>query len=278
MSHSARGDLLALADRARNGSVEALTGPHSYDPATASEFRQAAVLALFTPTAQRTSAEQVSVDQPLPRGTASVDPADESLRSGDTSDGATRGEQTPSSSVRPQDTDVFLVQRSPLLRHHPGQIALPGGSIDPGDDGPVAAALRETEEETGIGADQVEVLCALPPVLVPISSFVVTPVLAWAPSVRPAQVLETSEVLHTLRAPVDQLLDPAARATVWMGGHGSSGFRVPTGWVWGFTGNLLDHLFTELGWTQDWDTSVRHPMSWDEARGAQLLGHVPSPD
>ena len=249
MSHSARPDLLALADRARNGSIEALAGPHSYDPATASEFRQAAVLALFTPTAQRPSADQVSADHPLPRGTASVGP-----------------------------TDVFLVQRSPLLRHHPGQIALPGGSIDAGDDGPIGAALRETQEETGIGSDQVEVLCALPPVLVPISSFVVTPVLAWAPSVQPAQVLETSEVLHTLRVPVDELLDPAARATVWMGGHGSSGFRVPTGWVWGFTGNLLDHLFTELGWTQDWDTSVRHTMSFDEARGAQLLGHVPSPD
>ena len=278
MSHSARGDLLTLADRARHGSVEALAGPHSYDPATASEFRQAAVLALFTPTAARTSAGQDSADQPVARGAASGSPASEPFRSGEAGDGATRGEQTPSPSVLLQDTDVFLVQRSPLLRHHPGQIALPGGSIDAGDDGPIGAALRETQEETGIGPDQVEVLCALPPVLVPISSFVVTPVLAWAPSVQPAQVLETSEVLHTLRVPVDDLLDPAARATVWMGGHGSSGFRVPTGWVWGFTGNLLDHLFTELGWTQDWDTSVRHTMSFDEARGAQLLGHVPSPD
>lgn len=278
MSHSARGDLLTLADRARNGSVEALAGPHSYDPATASEFRQAAVLALFTPTAQRTSAGQVATVQQVVRDAGSVSLARESFRSGDADDGATRGEQTPSPSVLLRNTDVFLVQRSPLLRHHPGQIALPGGSIDAGDDGPIEAALRETQEETGIDPDQVEVLAALPPVLVPISSFVVTPVLAWAPSVQPAEVLETSEVLHTLRVPVDDLLDPAARATVWMGGHGSSGFRVPTGWVWGFTGNLLDHLFTELGWTQDWDTSVRHTMSFDEARGAQLLGHVPSPD
>lgn len=242
MSHPARGDLLAVADRVRNGTFEALAGPHTYDPAAATGFRRAAVLMLFTPTAQLASAGQ------------------------------------PAPPVALRDTDVFLVQRSPLLRHHPGQIALPGGSIDPGDDGPVAAALRETEEETGIAADQVEVLGELPPVLVPISSFVVTPVLGWAPAVRPAPVLETEEVLHTLRAPVDELIDPRARATVWMGGHGSSGFRVPTGWVWGFTGNLLDHLFTQLGWTRDWDTSVRHQMSWDEARGAQLLGHAPSPD
>lgn len=264
MSHPARGDLLAVADRARNGSFDALAGPHSYDPATATGYRQAAVLLLFTPTAQRTSAGHATSGQQFAPNTAG--------------DGAARPDGAPSPSVALRDTDVFLVQRSPLLRHHPGQIALPGGSIDPGDDGPVGAALRETEEETGIGADQVEVLCALPPVLVPISSFVVTPVLGWAPSVQEVGALATSEVLHTLRAPVDELLDPAARATVWMGGHGSSGFRVPTGWVWGFTGNLLDHLFTQLGWTRDWDSSVRHTMSWDEARGAQLLGHVPSPD
>lgn len=249
MPHPARDDLLALADQALEGTFEELAGPHSYDAATATGYRQAAVLALFTPGRQKDSHDGVA-----PPG----------------------GPSSPA--VARHQADLFLVQRSPLLRHHPGQIALPGGSLETDDDGPMAAAVRETQEETGIPTDQVEVLGALPPVLVPISSFVVTPVLAWAPSVRPAQVLETSEVLHTLRAPVDQLLDPAARATVWMGGHGSSGFRVPTGWVWGFTGNLLDHLFTELGWTQDWDTSVRHTMSWDEARGAQLLGHVPSPD
>ena len=267
-----------MADRARNGTFETLSGPHSYDPAATTGFRQAAVLVLFTPTAQRTSSGPVTSDQSVTAGTEPVTSSSRPVAAIGAGDGAARRERAPAPSVGLLDTDVFLVQRSPLLRHHPGQIALPGGSIDPDDEGPVAAAVRETEEETGIGADQVEVLCALPPVLVPISSFVVTPVLAWAPSVRAGQARDTAEVLHTLRAPVDQLLDPAARATVWMGGHGSSGFRVPTGWVWGFTGNLLDHLFNELGWTQDWDTSVRHTMSWDEARGAQLLGHVPSPD
>ncbi|HLS65231.1 MAG TPA: CoA pyrophosphatase [Ruania sp.] len=242
MSHPVRADLIALVERARNGAFDELAGPHSYDPATASGYREAAVLALFTPTAQPTSAKAAQQD-----GAA-------------------------------QQTDLFLVQRSPLLRHHPGQIALPGGSIEAEDDDSVAAALRETQEETGIPADQVEVLGALPPVLVPISEFVVTPVLGWAPAARPEPALDTAEVLHTLRPCVDDLLDPEARATVWMAGHGSSGFRLPTGWVWGFTGNLLDHLFTQLGWTREWDEGVRHTMSWDEARGARLLGHVPSPD
>ena len=250
MSHHVRADLLALVERARNGALDELAGPHSYDPATAAGYREAAVLALFTPTAQPAPAQQEQDQQ--------AQPAQQ--------DGTAR------------QTDLFLVQRSPLLRHHPGQIALPGGSIEAEDDGPVPAALRETQEETGIPAGQVEVIGSLPPVLVPISRFVVTPVLGWAPAARPEPAPDTAEVLHTLRADVDHLLDPASRATVWLAGHGSSGFRLPTGWVWGFTGNLLDHLFTQLGWTREWDESVRHTMSWDEARGAQLLGHVPSPD
>jgi 8-oxo-dGTP pyrophosphatase MutT (NUDIX family) len=166
--------------------------------------------------------------------------------------------------------DLFLVQRSPLLRHHPGQIALPGGRIEPGEDA-VAAAVRETHEETGIAPDQVEVAGPLPPVLVPISEFVVTPVLAWSDTAHAADEVAPGEVLHTLRVPVAELLDPAARATVRMGGFGSRGFRRPTGWVWGFTGNLLDHVFDQLGWTVPWDPGNVYRMGWDEARGADLL-------
>src|SRR5699024_2793221 len=136
-------------DRARNGTFEALAGPHAYDPAAATDYRQAAVLALFTPTAERTSTDEVTVGDQVAPHTAG--------------DGAARPPEAPSPPVALRDTDVFLVQRSPLLRHHPGQIALPGGSIDPDDDGPVAAALRETQEETGIPADHVEVLGTLPP-------------------------------------------------------------------------------------------------------------------
>ncbi|UFU03970.1 CoA pyrophosphatase [Ruania suaedae] len=168
--------------------------------------------------------------------------------------------------------DLFLVQRSPALRHHPGQIALPGGRIEPGDDGPAGAALRETQEETGIAPDAVAVLGRLPQVLVPVSGFAVVPHLGWAEAVAPTTPSADGEVLHTLRVPVAELLRPAARATVLLAGHRSAGFRVPSGWVWGFTGNLLDHLFTQIGWTLPWDRSVEHAMSWDEARGAQLLG------
>ena len=49
-----------------------------------------------------------------------------------------------------RDLDVLLLARATTLRAHPGQVAFPGGRLDPGDDGPVAAALREANEETGL--------------------------------------------------------------------------------------------------------------------------------
>jgi len=166
--------------------------------------------------------------------------------------------------------DLFLVQRSPLLRHHPGQIALPGGRADAQDAGPAQTALRETHEEIGLAADRVEVLGLLPPVAVPISRFVVTPVVGWCADAAGQDDVEPGEVLHTLRLPVGSLLDPACRATVTIHGHGSAGFAVSGGWVWGFTGNLLDGVFDELGWTRPWDRERRYPMSLAEARGDTL--------
>src|SRR5690606_16708169 len=131
---------------------------------------------------------------------------------------------------RAGDVDVFLVQRSPLLRDHPGQIALPGGRIEPSDADAIAAALRETHEETGIRPTEVTVLGKLPPVLVPVSRFVVTPVIGWADEVTTGDSIVPGEVLHTLRVSVDTMLDPETRAWVEMSGFRSNGFRLPTGW------------------------------------------------
>src|SRR5699024_9172617 len=86
---------------------------------------------------------------------------------------------TPSPEAGGPGVDLFLVQRSPLLRHHPGQIALPGGRQDPADRDITDTALRETHEEIGLPAGRVEVIGVLPRVAVPISRYTVTPVLGW---------------------------------------------------------------------------------------------------
>lgn len=177
---------------------------------------------------------------------------------------------TPATVPAAPGVDLFLVQRSPLLRHHPGQIALPGGRVDPGDAGLAACALRETHEEIGLPPSRVEVLGRLAPMSVPVSRFVVTPVLGWTQDAGDLEHVTEGEVLHTLRLPVGSLLDPAARATVVLGDHRSAGFAVQGGWVWGFTGNLLDHVFDALAWTRPWDRDRTYAMSIDEALGGTL--------
>lgn len=171
-------------------------------------------------------------------------------------------------SVTAPDADLFLVQRSAALRDHPGQIALPGGRIEPGED-PVTTALRETHEEIGLPPARAQVLAQLPPAMVPISSFVVHPVIAWTEA-SGFESAQPGEVVHALRVPVSGLLDPQTRSMVQVAGapeFPSIGFWLPVGWVWGFTGNLLDHLFTHLGWTRPWDTTKQYEMPISEALG-----------
>ena len=79
------------------------------------------------------------------------------------------------------DTGVILTRRHDGLRHHAGQVSFPGGRVDPGDDGPVAAALREAEEEIGLAPAQARVLGYLDP-LATVTGFRVLPVVARIPA------------------------------------------------------------------------------------------------
>jgi 8-oxo-dGTP pyrophosphatase MutT (NUDIX family) len=163
---------------------------------------------------------------------------------------------------RGTEPDLFLVQRSRELRHHPGEIALPGGRLEPGEDA-VAAALRETHEEIGLHPDHVDVLGELPPIMVPVTRYVVTPVLGWTDRADEATHVEPGEVLHTIRVSVATLTDPERRRTVRIFGRRTHGFLLPDGLVWGMTANLVDHVLAELGWAQEWDDTREVVMRRD---------------
>jgi 8-oxo-dGTP pyrophosphatase MutT (NUDIX family) len=149
---------------------------------------------------------------------------------------------------------VLLIERSALLRSHAGQPAFPGGGIDDGDAGPVAAALREAEEETGLDPAGVEVLAVLPELWVPPSGNAVTPVLAWWREPSEVHAADRREVASVSRVPIADLVDPANRVQIrHPSGTLGPAFEVADLLVWGFTAGVLARLITLAGWERPWD-------------------------
>lgn len=153
--------------------------------------------------------------------------------------------------------DVLLTERAHHMRSHPGQVSFPGGSLDPEDAGPEAAALREANEETGLDPTGVEILGNLPRLWLPPSNFAVTPVLGWWRDESPVWVVDPGEVESVHRAPIAELLDPAHRITVTHpSGYRSPGFLIGDSKdliLWGFTAGVISKLFDFIGWTKPWD-------------------------
>jgi 8-oxo-dGTP pyrophosphatase MutT (NUDIX family) len=113
---------------------------------------------------------------------------------------------------------VLLTLRQQHLRRHAGQIAFPGGRVDPEDDGPVAAALREAQEEIGLPPTLVEVVGTSDPYRVG-SGFTVTPVVGVVPPDLPL-VPHDEEVAAIFEAPLAFLTAPAnhvQRTALWEG-------------------------------------------------------------
>ena len=148
---------------------------------------------------------------------------------------------------RPEPT-VILTVRPETMRRHAGQIAFPGGRIDPGDDGPVAAALREAEEEIGLPPDAVEVI-GLADCYRTVTGFEVTPVVGVVPpglSLTP----HPGEVADVFEAPLHYLLQPrhqVVRTAMWRGRERSyyeidyEGRR-----IWGATAAMIVNLSRRL--------------------------------
>jgi len=150
--------------------------------------------------------------------------------------------------------DVVIMQRAATMRSHAGQPAFPGGAADPGDADAEATALREAAEEVALDPASTTTVALLPRLWIPVSDFIVTPVLAWWHAPHPVYPASPAEVAGVHRVPIRELVDPANRVRVrHPRGFVGPGFEVREMLVWGFTAGILDTLLDLGGWTQPWD-------------------------
>ena len=140
--------------------------------------------------------------------------------------------------------EVILTKRSPQLKHHPGQVAFPGGKQDAVDTTLVEAALREAEEEVGLRSDQVEMLGALP-VHETVTGFEVTPFIGLVQGPFDP-VPEAGEVAEVFSVPLDFVSNPAhfrVEGRRWRGQRRHY-YTAPYGpyYIWGATARMLRGL------------------------------------
>jgi 8-oxo-dGTP pyrophosphatase MutT (NUDIX family) len=157
-----------------------------------------------------------------------------------------------------REPTVILTERPKTMRRHPGQISFPGGRIEPGDDGPVAAALREAEEEIGLPPHRVEVI-GTADVYRTVTGFEVIPVVGVVP---PGLALapHPGEVADMFEAPLHFLLDPARQIERTVDWQGRRRTFYEIEWqgrrIWGATAAMIVNLSRRL----ELDRDTREPV------------------
>jgi 8-oxo-dGTP pyrophosphatase MutT (NUDIX family) len=189
---------------------------------------------------------------------ALTDPAAQGVRRGDLDLDPALWERAKVSATKPASVlvpivdrgvpTVLLTQRTADLTSHAGQVAFPGGKIEPADESPVAAALREAKEEVGLAPMLVEPIGYLDLYLT-FSGFRILPTVA---RVKPefTLTLNPGEVTEAFEVPLDFLMNPAnhQRKTRDWNGIARDYYAMPFGdhYIWGVTAGILRNLYERV--------------------------------
>lgn len=150
------------------------------------------------------------------------------------------------------ETTIVFIRRASTLRAHGGEIAFPGGGVEPTDSSPVMAALREAQEEIGLDPGTVEVLGVLHPVFTVVSNYLIVPVVAFLPRGLGTLQLQASEVTEIILASLQALADPTTtrfHSEKWnRGGRTRIVYFYDYGVyrIWGATARILNALLETL--------------------------------
>ena len=141
---------------------------------------------------------------------------------------------------RPDGLSILYTERSPDLRSHSGQIAFPGGKIDPTDIDAADAALREASEEVALERNEAELIGFLPRYYTG-TNYIITPVVAVVTPARPF-IPNPSEVRSVFEVPLDILMRDESYSTYHIKRRGQehTTWQIPHGGlvIWGITANL----------------------------------------
>jgi 8-oxo-dGTP pyrophosphatase MutT (NUDIX family) len=154
-----------------------------------------------------------------------------------------------------EKVSTCLIRRPSSMRNHAGQIAFPGGKVEPFDKNLIDTALRESSEEIGTDTSHVEIIGALTPLYVNVSNFIINPFIGWSDTI-PQFKFDNQEVDEIFIVPVENFSNHTANqrqeVTTTRGTFEVPGFFINKLFVWGATAMIISefneifHQYTDI--------------------------------